>query len=89
MNKYARTASELLPFLGGADNVNAVTHCVTRIRISLADPHTVDTIALRGHPAVLGQLDRPNTYHVIVGPAVAEPLAHAIYNAVTHQADPT
>lgn len=88
MDKYARTAAELLPLLGGPGNVITLTHCVTRIRISLTDRHAIETTALRDHPAVLGQLNTPDAYHLIVGPAVAEPLTRACHNAVIQQRQP-
>lgn len=80
MDKYVSTAAELLALLGGTENVTAVQHCVTRLRVSLADRQAVDDTALRNHPAVLGRLHSDEGIHLIVGPAAAAPLAHAVAN---------
>lgn len=80
MDKYVCAAAELLPLLGGRENVTAVQHCVTRLRLALADRDAVDEIGLRSHPAVLGRVDSDQGIHLIVGPAAAAPLAHAVAN---------
>lgn len=82
-DKFTRTATALLPHLGGTTNITAVTHCVTRLRFTLADRAAVDEIALRTHPAVLGLIDA-ETFHVIVGPYAATPLAEAFARLIDH-----
>ncbi|WP_253863407.1 PTS transporter subunit EIIB [Prauserella halophila] len=77
MDKYTRTAAYLVALLGDAENVVAVTYCVTRLRITLADRQAVDDSGLQQHPAVLGRLDGDDALHLIVGPAAAAPLARA------------
>ncbi len=76
-DKYTRTAAELLALLGGACNLRAVTHCITRLRLTLVDRHAIDDTELRDHPAVLGRRDTAEGCHLIVGPAAAVPLARA------------
>ncbi|WP_017975746.1 PTS transporter subunit EIIB [Actinopolyspora halophila] len=39
--------TDLLPLLGGRDNVVAVTHCLTRLRLTLADHHAINDTGLR------------------------------------------
>ncbi|GAB3549302.1 phosphotransferase system IIB component [Actinopolyspora lacussalsi] len=80
---YTRTANELLTLLGGAENIITMTHCVTRLRITLADHQAVDGTALRDHPAVLGRLDDGETLHLLVGPAAVEPLTLACVTLLT------
>ena len=78
VDKYTRTAADLVALLGDTENVVAVTCCTTRLRITLADRQAVDDSGLQQHPAVLGRLDGDDdTLHLIVGPAAAAPLAHA------------
>ncbi|SDP96455.1 PTS system, glucose-like IIB component [Actinopolyspora xinjiangensis] len=86
-NPYTRTANELLTLLGGAENIITVTHCVTRLRITLADHQTVDNTGLRDHPAVLGRIENDETFHLLVGPATATPLAHACTELLTNHDD--
>ncbi|MCA1220001.1 PTS glucose/sucrose transporter subunit IIB [Streptomyces sp. 8L] len=77
MDKYTRTAAALRDLLGGPDNIVSLTHCVTRLRLTLADRTRVDDTTLRDHPAVLGVLDR-DTFQIVVGPAAVTPLAAAL-----------
>jgi phosphotransferase system IIB component len=83
VDKYASTAHELITLLGGASNVRAVQHCVTRLRLKLADHDVVDDLGLRDHPAVLGRLRSDEGLHLIVGPAAAAPLAEACHELAT------
>ena len=79
--KVRSAAAELAAALGGAANVVAVEHCVTRLRLQLAERGAVDEPVLRAHPAVLG-LREDDSFQVIVGPAAAEPLAAALRETV-------
>ena len=38
MAKFTEDAKKLLDGVGGKENINAVTHCVTRMRFVLNDP---------------------------------------------------
>ena len=38
MAKFTDDATKLLEYVGGKENINAITHCVTRMRFVLADP---------------------------------------------------
>ena len=51
MGKYREDAQELLRLVGGKDNIVAVTHCITRMRFALADPHIGTVICGSGNPA--------------------------------------
>ena len=37
MAKFTKDAASLLEYVGGKDNIRAVTHCVTRMRFVLVD----------------------------------------------------
>ncbi|MGP4088898.1 PTS glucose/sucrose transporter subunit IIB, partial [Streptomyces sp. KR55] len=50
----AEVAAALLPLVGGPANVTSVAHCMTRLRLSLADPSRVEAERLRALPGVLG-----------------------------------
>jgi glucose-like phosphotransferase system IIB component len=91
MDKYTRTAAALRDLLGGPDNIVSLAHCVTRLRLTLADRTRVDDTTLRDHPAVLGVLDR-DTFQIVVGPAAVTPLAAALaqlLDAGNHRPPPT
>ncbi|MGP3983505.1 PTS transporter subunit EIIC [Streptomyces sp. KR80] len=60
-------ASALLPLVGGARNVTAVAHCMTRLRLGLRDRSLVQDEALRAVPGVLGVV-ADDTYQIVLGP---------------------
>jgi PTS system sucrose-specific IIC component len=62
-------AAALLPLVGGPANVTSVAHCMTRLRLGLADRSLVDEEALRALPGVLGVVD-DDTYQIVLGPGV-------------------
>ncbi|TGB06670.1 PTS transporter subunit EIIC [Streptomyces sp. MZ04] len=66
-NKNRATAAAILPLVGGAQNVTSIAHCMTRLRLSLADRSLVDDEALKALPAVLGVVE-DDTYQIVLGP---------------------
>ncbi|MEV0115615.1 PTS transporter subunit EIIC [Streptomyces sp. NPDC050844] len=66
-NKNRATAAAILPLVGGARNVTSIAHCMTRLRLSLADRSLVDDEALKALPAVLGVVE-DDTYQIVLGP---------------------
>ncbi|MEU5766691.1 PTS transporter subunit EIIC [Streptomyces asoensis] len=62
------TAAVILPLVGGAANVRSVAHCMTRLRLGLADPALADEEALRAVPGVLGVVVDDGSYQVVLGP---------------------
>ncbi|MFC3573117.1 PTS transporter subunit EIIC [Streptomyces yaanensis] len=71
---HAATATALLPLVGGPANVTSVAHCMTRLRLGLADRSLVDENALRALPEVLGVVD-DDTYQIVLGPGTAAKVA--------------
>ncbi|MFF4589139.1 PTS transporter subunit EIIC [Streptomyces sp. NPDC001388] len=63
-------AAAILPLVGGPANVTSVAHCMTRLRLGLADPSRADERALRALPGVLGVVVDDGTYQVVLGPGV-------------------
>ncbi|MCB5166122.1 PTS transporter subunit EIIC [Streptomyces bambusae] len=67
MDPHHDTAAAILPLVGGAGNVQAVAHCMTRLRLTLHDRTLVRDDALRALPAVLGVVE-DDTYQIVLGP---------------------
>ncbi|MEU7147342.1 PTS transporter subunit EIIC [Streptomyces sp. NPDC045470] len=65
--KNRATAVAILPLVGGAANVTSVTHCMTRLRLGVADRSLVQDDALKALPAVLGVVE-DDTYQIVLGP---------------------
>ncbi|WP_055570089.1 PTS transporter subunit EIIC [Streptomyces atriruber] len=66
-DKNRATAAAILPLVGGAQNVTSVAHCMTRLRLGLADRSLVDDDALKALPAVMGVVE-DDTYQIVLGP---------------------
>ncbi|MFK0116593.1 PTS transporter subunit EIIC [Streptomyces sp. NPDC090994] len=69
-NDPRATATALLPLVGGPANVVSVAHCVTRLRLVLADRARVRDAELRALPGVLGVVEDGEAYQVVLGPGV-------------------
>ncbi|MFM9631236.1 MULTISPECIES: PTS transporter subunit EIIC [Streptomyces] len=76
------TAAALLPLVGGPANVLSVAHCMTRLRLDLADPSRADEEALRAVPGVLGLVVDGGSYQVVLGPGVVGPVTAAFEELV-------
>lgn len=66
-NENRQIAEAILPLVGGADNVTSVSHCMTRMRLGLADRARVQDAALQALPDVMGVVE-DETYQIVLGP---------------------
>lgn len=73
----ADTAKRVLDAVGGSQNVDNLTHCVTRLRFSLKSREGVNEAEVKKAPGVLGVVDQGGQFQVIIGPEVAN-----VYNEV-------
>ena len=69
-------AEQILSALGGAQNVEEIEGCITRLRTEVSDPSLVDQAALKAL-GVHGVMAAGTVVQVVVGPA-AESLAEDI-----------
>jgi PTS system trehalose-specific IIC component len=67
-----RTAEEIVAGVGGAGNITAVTHCITRLRFALADESLVDAQALDRVDLVKGSFSASGQFQIIIGPGIVE-----------------
>ena len=72
MGKYRDDVEQLLKLVGGKENIQAVSHCITRMRFVLADPKKADEKAIENIPSVKGTFTQAGQYQVIIGNDVAE-----------------
>ena len=71
MGKYAEDVKQLLTAVGGKENINAVSHCMTRMRFVLADPGKADEKAIEEIRSVKGTFTQAGQFQVIIGNDVA------------------
>ena len=50
MGKYRDDVEQLLKLIGGKENIQAVSHCMTRMRFVLVDPKKADEKAIENIP---------------------------------------
>jgi PTS system trehalose-specific IIC component len=67
MGKYQADAEKLLEFVGGKENIAAVTHCATRMRFVLNDPAKANEKAIEDIPSVKGMFTNAGQFQVIIG----------------------
>ena len=71
MAKYQQDVQTLLEKIGGKGNIQAVSHCMTRMRFVLVDPKKADEKAIEQIPSVKGTFTQAGQYQVIIGNDVA------------------
>lgn len=69
---YHKLAKEIIELVGGKENVNTVTHCVTRLRFRLKDEGKANTKALNNLDGVVTVRQSAGQYQVVIGNHVAE-----------------
>ena len=67
MGKYDNDVRQLLTLIGGKENIQAVSHCMTRMRFVLVDPKKADEKAIEDLPSVKGTFTQAGQYQVIIG----------------------
>ncbi|WP_315081700.1 PTS system trehalose-specific EIIBC component [uncultured Clostridium sp.] len=72
MSKYSKEAKELLEYIGGRENVSAVSHCATRMRFVLNDTSIADGEKIKKIKFVKGTFTQAGQFQVIIGNDVAE-----------------
>lgn len=81
MAKYEKQVKDLLEFIGGKKNIQAVSHCMTRMRFVLTDPSKADEKRISQIDCVKGTFTQAGQYQVIIGNDVAN-----FYNEFTKYA---
>lgn len=69
---YQQLAAQILPLVGGKENIIRVYHCQTRLRFTLADESKADDKALEALDGVRKVLRSGGVYQVVIGTDVAD-----------------
>lgn len=72
-----KLAQDLIPLVGGKDNIKGVLHCMTRLRFQLADMSKAKIAEIEALDGVMGVKEVGAQTQVIIGPNVA-----AVYKEV-------
>lgn len=71
MGKFSGDSGKLLEYVGGKENIAAVSHCVTRMRFVLNDPEKADVKAIEGLSSAKGTFTQAGQFQVIIGNEVS------------------
>ena len=69
---YTTLVPTIVEKIGGKGNIVRATHCITRLRFTLADTSKADKEAIKKIPGVAGCVDNAGQFQVIIGPHVVE-----------------
>ena len=72
MGKYQQDDKLLLEYVGGKENIAAVSHCVTRMRFVLNDPAKADVAKIETLKSAKGTFTQAGQFQVIIGNTVQE-----------------
>lgn len=81
MANYTDDVKKLLELIGGRENIQAVSHCITRMRFVLIDQTKADEKQIENIPSVKGTFTQAGQYQVIIGNDVS-----SFYNEFTKYA---
>lgn len=66
-NKYDAVSAKIVELVGGKENVQSLTHCVTRLRFTLKDPSKADKDGLAQTQYVIKVIEAGGQVQVVVG----------------------
>lgn len=72
MSVKRKDVQDIVQAIGGKENVDTATHCVTRLRLVLKDDNKVDKEALSNNTLVKGQFKADNQYQIVIGPGTVD-----------------
>ncbi len=67
---YKKTAASIVELIGGAENLESHTHCMTRLRLGIKDRSKIKEEELKKLPGVQGVTFKGGQYQIIIGPDV-------------------
>src|SRR5699024_6837979 len=82
-NQYDQLATEIIKNVGGAENINSLIHCITRLRFYLKDESKASTAVIENIGGVITVGKAGGQYQVVLGRAVVD-----VHDAVIKQIGP-
>lgn len=71
---------DIVKAIGGEENLQSATHCVTRLRLVLNDDSKVDKEKLDQNPLVKGQFKADHQYQIVIGPGTVDEVYKVLIN---------
>ncbi len=70
--KYKEFNENIIKYVGGKENIQAVVHCMTRLRFTLKDRNKANTAALKDLGGVIDVVSNNVAYQIIIGTHVVD-----------------
>lgn len=67
MGKYEQLAKDIIKNIGGKENINGLTHCITRLRFKLKDESIANDEVLKNMEGVVTVMHSAGQYQVVIG----------------------
>lgn len=67
MGKYEQLAKQIVENVGGKENINSLTHCITRLRFKLKDESIAKDDVLKNMDGVVTVMHSAGQYQVVIG----------------------
>ncbi|MDP5255521.1 MULTISPECIES: sucrose-specific PTS transporter subunit IIBC [unclassified Vibrio] len=67
---YPKTAKSLITLLGGKENIKALAHCATRLRLAIKDESLINEKGIEDLDGVKGQFKVAGQYQIIFGSGI-------------------
>ncbi|WP_270670651.1 beta-glucoside-specific PTS transporter subunit IIABC [Paraclostridium bifermentans] len=67
MGKYKQLAQDIIKNVGGKENINGLTHCITRLRFKLKDESIANDDVLKNMRDVVTVMKSGGQYQVVIG----------------------
>lgn len=71
-SKYDGLARIIIQNVGGRENINSLTHCITRLRFKLKDESKANTAVLKKTEGIVTVMQSGGQYQVVIGNHVPE-----------------
>lgn len=78
MGKYEDLAKKIVANVGGKDNINSLTHCITRLRFKLKDEGKANDEVLKNMDGVVTVMKSGGQYQVVIGNHVPDVYADVL-----------
>ena len=75
-------AIKIVDIVGGTENIVTVAHCMTRLRLTLAEREKADTNELKRTAGVLGVVESSGQLQIILGPGVVNKVAACVEKVI-------
>ena len=76
--KYEQLSKDIIKNVGGKENVNSLTHCITRLRFKLKDESKANTDVLKNMDGVVTVVQSGGQYQVVIGNHVPDVYADVV-----------